>query len=234
MAKKKEPMETVEELVETEACACPECAEIDLSQMASMASSSSFTYGLEDTLLMEDMEERKLFIRDTITSNVYDYIAYHIMRYNAMDMGLPVEERQPIRLYISTNGGFTFDGLGICEVIRNSITPIIGICTSYAFSMGFYIYISCDYRYATKNAMFLNHEGEDGALGHPSKIRDYMKFSDKLEKRLNKLVISRTKLTSRDLNETERIEDYYFGDEAKEFGIVDSIIGEDCTIEDIL
>lgn len=236
MAKAKETVEKVETVAipETTSNSECECVEMDTSQFVGSAVSSNFNYGLEETFLMEDMEDRKLFIRDTITSEVYDYISYNIMRYNAMDMGVPIEERQPIKLYIATGGGCTFDGLGICEILKASLTPVIGICTSYAFSMGFYIYISCDLRYATANAMFLNHEGEDGILGHPSKIKDYIRFADKLEDRLNKIIVKRTKLTMRDLNETERVEDYYFADEAKDIGVVDYIIGEDCTIDDIL
>ena len=47
-------------------------------------------------------------------------------------------------------------------------------------------------------------------------------------------VVSRTKLSIKDLKKTERIENYYFADEAKTLGIVDSIIGKDCDIDEVV
>ena len=80
----------------------------------------------------------------------------------------------------------------------------------------------------------LNHEGLDGDYGHPSKIKDYINFSDRLNERLNKIIIHNSNLTARDLKDTERIENYIFADEAKDMGIVDFIIGRDCTLDEIL
>ena len=100
--------------------------------------------------------------------------------------------------------------------------------------MGFYIYISCHKRYASENAFFLNHEGRDGDYGSPSKVDDYWRFGQKYKERLMQLVVSRTKFSMKDLKKTERIENYYFADEAKALGIVDSIIGKDCDIDEVV
>ena len=199
-----------------------------------ISSSSNFNYGFEESLIMDDISERNLYIQGEITAEVFHHIYYFVTKFNAEDAGVEIEERKPIKLHISTMGGSAWDGLGICELLRNSITPVIGICTSYALSMGFYIFISCDVRYATENAFLLNHEGLDGDYGHPSKIKDYINFSDRLNERLNKIIIHNSNLTARDLKDTERIENYIFADEAKDMGIVDFIIGRDCTLDEIL
>ena len=199
-----------------------------------VATSSNFNYDFEESLVMEDIGNRNLYINGEITSATFQHIYYFVTRYNEEDIGIEVEKRQPIRLHISTVGGSVWDGLGICNILQNSTTPVIGICTSYAASMGFLIYISCHLRYATENAFFLNHEGYDGDYGHPSKIRDYLTFSDKLKDRVNKLISRNTKLTARDLKDDERIENYFFADEAKDMGVVDYIIGQDCTLDEIL
>ena len=232
MAKKKSnPLEETTETVainetsqETTSCECEPL----------IATSSNFTYGFEESLVMDDVSERNLYINGEITADVFHHIYYFVTKFNAEDAGVEIEERKPIKLHISTMGGNAWDGLGICELLRNSITPVIGICTSYALSMGFYIFISCDVRYATENAFLLNHEGLDGDYGHPSKIKDYINFSDRLNERLNKIIIHNSNLTARDLKDTERIENYIFADEAKDMGIVDFIIGRDCTLDEIL
>ena len=232
MAKKKSnPLEETTETVainetsqETTSCECEPL----------IATSSNFTYGFEESLVMDDVSERNLYINGEITAEVFHHIYYFVTKFNAEDAGVEIEERKPIKLHISTMGGSAWDGLGICELLRNSITPVIGICTSYALSMGFYIFISCDVRYATENAFLLNHEGLDGDYGHPSKIKDYINFSDRLNERLNKIIIHNSNLTARDLKDTERIENYMFADEAKDMGMVDFIIGRDCTLDEIL
>ena len=213
----------------------PETEEQNFCELAgTVATSSNFTYGLEESIVMEDIENRNLYINGEVTPELYQHISYFIMKYNSADIGVPIEKRTPIKLFISTGGGSVWDGLGICEVIKNSLTPVLGICTSYALSMGFYIYISCDERYATSNAFLLNHEGYDGDYGHPSKIKDYLKFSDKLQERLNEIVVKRTHITKKDLEQTVRDEKYIFADEAKDLGVVDFIIGKDCSFDDIL
>ena len=232
MAKKKSnPLEETTETVainetsqETTSCECEPL----------IATSSNFTYGFEESLVMDDVSERNLYINGEITADVFHHIYYFITKFNAEDIGIEIDKRRPIKLHISTQGGNVWDGLGICELLRNSITPVIGICTSYALSMGFYIFISCDVRYATENAFLLNHEGLDGDYGHPSKIKDYINFSDRLNERLNKIIIHNSNLTARDLKDTERIENYMFADEAKDMGMVDFIIGRDCTLDEIL
>ena len=232
MAKKKtNPVEETTDVVETnetpqETTPC-ECEPL-------IATSSNFTYGFEESLIMDDVSERNLYINGEITADVFRHIYYFITKFNAEDIGVEIDKRLPIKLHISTQGGNVWDGLGICEIISNSTTPVIGICTSYALSMGFYIFISCDVRYATENTFLLNHEGFDGDYGHPSKIKDYINFSDRLNERLNKIIIHNSNLTARDLKDTERIENYMFADEAKDMGIVDFIIGRDCTLDEIL
>ena len=224
--RKNKPIEKNEETIEKETNTC------DCETM--IATSSNFTYGFEESLAMEDVANRNLYINGEIKSDTFQHIYYLITRYNAEDAGIPIEERLPIKLHICTGGGSVWDGLGICEIIQNSTTPVIGICTSYAASMGFFIFISCNLRYATENAFFLNHEGYESDYGHPSKIRDYITFSDKLKDRFNKLITRNTKLTARDLKDDERIENYFFADEAKDMGVVDYIIGQDCTLDEIL
>ena len=206
----------------------------ECSEILECGPSNNFNYGLEEMFAMSDIEDRKLFIDGEITADIRANITYHIMRYNALDANIPTEERTPILLYISSVGGSTWDGMGICDCIKNSKTPVIGVCISYALSMGFYIYISCHKRYASGNAFFLNHEGKDGDYGSPSKINDYWKFEQKYKERMMQLVVSKTKLSMKDLKKTERIENYYLAGEAKTLGIVDMIIGEDCDIDEVV
>lgn len=218
---------STEKIVDTSECKCDEQAQY-------ISTSSNFTYGFDESLVMEDIGSRNLYINDEIDADTFRHIYYFITRFNAEDAGIEIDERVPIKLHISTQGGSVWDGMGIVSIIQNSVTPVIGICSSYALSMGFYIFLSCDERYATENAFLLRHEGLDGDYGHPSKIKEYLAFSNKLQERLDKIVIRNSNLTARDLQDTERMENYIFADEAKDLGIVDYIIGQDCSLDEIL
>ena len=240
MAKRKTtPIAEVEEqdINKSENCTCAEkceCDECNDEQTQYIATSSNFTYGFEESLAMEDVGSRNLYINGEIDSDTFRHIYYFITRFNAEDAEVDIDKRVPIKLHISTVGGSVWDGLGIVSIIQNSDTPVIGICASYALSMGFYIFLSCDVRYATENAFLLRHEGIDGGYDASTKIKDYLAFSNKLQERLDKIVIRNSSLTARDLQDTERVENYIFADEAKDLGMIDYIIGQDCSLEDIL
>ena len=60
-----------------------------------------------------------------------------------------------------------------------------------------------------------------------------MKFFDKIDERLDKMLASRSKLTYKQLQDDKRVEQYMFADEAKELGIIDYIIGEDIGFDGI-
>ena len=53
----------------------------------------SFSYTYEDTFMMEDLENRKLYINYQIDKNINELITYHILRYNAMDKDVKVKDR---------------------------------------------------------------------------------------------------------------------------------------------
>lgn len=194
---------------------------------------STFSYGLAESIFMEDLDNRTFYIDDVIDSNIFRELNMFIIKLNAIDKGLKTEERQPIKIVISSNGGSVFDGLGTINCIRNSTTPIIAICTSYACSMAFYIFISAHIRIAAPDAVFLNHDGETGVFNSSSKTEDTIKFYKRVDERLRKILVSRSKFTTKELEDTKRIENYYFGNEGKELGFVDALIGEDVNFDDI-
>lgn len=187
---------------------------------------AGLTYSYADTFIMEDTEYRKLYLLEDVDDTIFEKINYFILRYNEMDdeNKVPVKKRVPIKLYINSYGGNVYDGLGCIEIIRASKTPIYGVCFGYAMSMAFHIFANCHKRFATRSAILLNHEGVDGMYTHPSKLRDYMEFSNKMSSRLNQYLCERTNLSMEQLNESERVESYMFADEAKEKGLVDVII----------
>ena len=235
MAKNKKPNENVETMENNTVLEIAESIDADGSNLELVQSGTQamFSYGLGESLAMEDIEQRIFYIDGEINENIFREVNAFIMKFNAADAGIPSDERVPIKLIISSGGGQILDGLGTIECIRNSIVPVIAVCTSYACSMAFYIFASAHVRLATANAAFLNHDGEMYIGNSTSKTEDTVAFYKKITGRLNKMLASRSKFTIKELEDTKRIENWFFGDEARDLGIVDGIIGEDVAFEDI-
>jgi len=67
-----------------------------------------------------------------------------------------------------------------------------------------------------------------------AKLKDAMKFEEQREQKIKEYVLSRSKLTSEEYDKNYRVEMYLYSSEAKDKEFVDLIVGEDCTIDDII
>ena len=94
--------------------------------------------------------------------------------------------------------------------------------------------ISAHERIAWKNSIFLQHDGEVCVSNSRSKAKDTMKFFDSMEERTKQYVLERTKMTEEFYDKIYEQEYWMYADEAKDLGVVDKIIGQDCTFDDIL
>lgn len=63
-----------------------------------------FNYCYEDKYYIEEVAERRLFLNNEVEEYVVGDLVRHILRYNRLDKGIPVEERKPIIIYINTPG----------------------------------------------------------------------------------------------------------------------------------
>jgi ATP-dependent Clp protease protease subunit len=194
----------------------------------------NITYYISDKFQLEDIAQRKLYINGEIDETLHDDVVYFILKWNRDDKDIPVEQRQPILLYCSSVGGSVDDGFALIDVILTSKTPIYTVNLSYWYSMGFLIGLAGDKRYASKNAKFLMHDGQNMVWNSSSKVKDQIKFQELVEQRVKEYILSRSKLTSKEYDEKLRVEWYLFSDSAKEKGFCDFIIGEDCSIDDVV
>lgn len=191
--------------------------------------------GLVDELFyLKDLKQRKLFLNaDVDQFSVFD-IVKHIMQFNKEDKGVPVDNRKPILLYVTSNGGEVDAGFELIDVIQNSETPVYTINLGYQYSMGFLIGLAGHQRFAMPNAKFLMHDGSNFVYNSGAKAQDQMEFQRRIEERIKAYILSRSKITSEEYDSKLRVEWYLFADEAKEKGFVDTIIGLDCNINEIV
>jgi len=184
---------------------------------------------------VNDLEERRLFINCGIDETIIDSIVYHILRYNRLDKGLKPEERKPILLYINSPGGSVCDGYGLIDVIQSSITPVYTINQALCASMGFLIFLAGHKRFSMLRSEFLMHDGSTAGWDSTAKMKDRMDFeTNQLEQMTKQYIMSRTTIDNDLYDAKYRVEWYMLPKEAKEHGIVDCIIGVDCSIDEII
>ena len=191
-------------------------------------------WGVNEVFYLKNLKDRKLFLTCDIDECIIDDIVSHILQYNADDKGKPVEERKPILLYCSSNGGSVDPGVELIDVIRQSKTPVYTINLGYQYSMGFLIGLAGHKRYGSKTAKYLMHDGSNFIYNSGAKAQDQMEFNKRIEARVKEYVLDRTKITSEMYDAQMRKEWYMFSDEAKELGVTDYIIGEDCDLDEII
>ncbi len=189
---------------------------------------------IDEMFYLQDLKQRKLFLNSDIDQLTISDIAKHILQFNKEDAGLPTEDRQPILLYVVSNGGEVDSGFELIDIIQNSKTPVYTINLGYQYSMGFLIGLAGHKRFATRNAKYLMHDGSNFIYNSGAKAQDQMEFNRKVEERVKRYIMSRSNLTSEEYDSKLRVEWYLFAEEAKEKGFVDSIIGIDCDIDAVI
>lgn len=189
---------------------------------------------IDDIFYLQDLKQRKLFIDDDINCVTVIEPVKHIMQFNKEDKGIPVKERTPIILYLTSHGGDVEAGFELIDAIQNSKTPVYTVNLGFQYSMGFLIGLAGHKRFATPNATFLMHDGSNFIYNSGAKAQDQMEFQRRVEKKMKQYVLSKSKLSEQEYDSKFRVEWYLFADEAKEKGFVDYIIGKDCDIDEIV
>lgn len=189
--------------------------------------------GFADSIYNTFLEDRKIIINDVIDSNLIERVVLQILKFNAEDKGVPVEEREPITLLISSPGGEVISGLGVIDAIKNSKTPINAIVLTCAYSMAFLIFIACHKRYMMPSASLLLHDGSTAMTGSANKVKDLQQFYDKLDSKLKDVIIKNSKITAKEYERNKDRELYLFPEEAIKKGLCDGIIYKDIDIDDI-
>ena len=196
----------------------------------------TFTFSYADKFDIEDIEEnRHLYLNGKVDSDAIGQIVYHILRYNRIDKGIPVQDRKPIVLYINTPGGNVVDGYSIVDAILSSKTPVYTVNLGECSSMGSIIFIVGHKRFAMQHSEFLIHEGSVCCIDNTSKAKELIDFeAGDISDMTRELILSKTKISRWMYAKKYKTEWYFLPKEAKKLGVVDYIIGTDCDLEEII
>lgn len=179
---------------------------------------------MHDYQMWEAYKERKIIFNDDVDSNIINTIVHWIIKWNKEDEGIPAGEREIIKIYITSNGGDVISGLAAIDAVTTSVTPVHTIAVGCAASMGILLLMSGHVRSAYEHTVLLIHDGSLHVSGSSRKAKSTMGFYDKLDVRVKKYILDRTKISEEQYDEKADDEWFMFADEGLELGIIDEII----------
>ena len=187
---------------------------------------------LPDPTLLEyyrRLKKREVLWNDEIDDATID-IALYIKKWNEEDKGIDPKDRQPIKIFINSDGGSVDAVMHVIDMILLSKTPIITIGMGKVYSAGGLLLMAGHKRLIFTHTSCLIHDGSSGAIGSIGKLLDNLKFTEQLEERVKKYITSRTRITEAMYNENYRRDWFMFSDEMIRLGIADEIVTDIDTI----
>lgn len=141
-----------------------------------------------------------------------------------------------IHLYINSPGGSVTAGFAIYDTMQYIKCDVSTICIGLAASFGAFLLAggAPGKRFALPNSEIMIHQPAIGGNGVQGQATDIKIMSDnivKTKKRLNEILAKNTGRTIEEIyRDTER-DNFMSAEEAKEYGIIDSIISRSVSLE---
>lgn len=147
-----------------------------------------------------------------------------ILKCNKEDKGKPVEERQPIKVYISSPGGDVVTLWTLIQTIQHSKTPVWTINISYAYSAAAELLVAGNKRYSLPGTQTMFHRGSAFYGGEQSTVESQKKHFDKLEDKLRDFLLSHTSISPRIYKKNASSDIYYDENDCLSNGVIDEIL----------
>ena len=168
------------------------------------------------------LKERIVFLGTPIDDNVSSLIIAQLLFLEAES------SEKDIYLYINSPGGIITSGMGIYDTMSYIKPDVATICMGQAASMGAFLLSggAKGKRSALPNARIMIHQPLGGVEGQASDIKIQSDEIIRLRTNLNKILAKNTKQSLKKIEkDTDR--NFFMGaDEAKNYGIIDTILSE--------
>lgn len=176
----------------------------------------------------EDLENRTIWIQGEIDGALLD-LHSKIMKWNAEDKDVALENRIPIKLFIFSPGGDLAVTMNTVSMIRLSKTPVYTYNMGKCFSGAFVLLIAGHKRFALPYSRAMCHSGSGLVGGTYQQTDNAMKDYKAQVKVMKQFILERTTIPPKMLN-TKMGDDWYLSlDEQLANGVVDEVV-EDMSV----
>lgn len=167
-----------------------------------------------NTLILDDLNGklyRNIYLFTEINESTVQPLIQAIHDFNQDDKGLPVEDREPIHLYINSPGGCVLNALALVTAIETSDTPVYAYDYGNVASAATLIYSVCHIRYAYKHSEFMLHGVSTVHVGNIPDLEDQHILTVRAQKRVNEILKLYTDFKEEELEEFSKSrKDHWF------------------------
>ncbi len=168
------------------------------------------------------LKERIIILGSAIDDSIANVIVAQLLYLNSLD------PKAPINLYIQSPGGVVYAGLAIYDTMQMISAPVHTLCVGFSGSMGTALLCSGakGKRFALPHATIHMHPTGGGAKGYTEDVRIATREQERLQIQLFHLMGKHSGHGWQEI-ESHFIRDRYMtAVEAKEFGLIDGILGD--------
>jgi ATP-dependent Clp protease protease subunit len=166
------------------------------------------------------LKDRIIFLGEEVTDVSASVIVAQLLFLESEDPG------KDINIYINSPGGSVTAGMAIYDTMKYIKCDVSTICIGMAASMGAFLLAggTKGKRFALPNSEVMIHQPSGGAKGQATDIKIVAENILKTKQKLNEILAANTGKPL-DVIEIDTERDHYMSaEEAKEYGIIDSVI----------
>lgn len=196
---------------------------VTLGELLSAIQEDSIMSSLNGYAFFELAKHRKIFLEGEVDIDSL-LIVKMILKWNIEDIGKPIEERDPIWIYILNYGGEIYPMWSLIDAIMASDTPVYTVNLGITASAAANIFMAGTKRFMTRSSTLMIHEGAADMSGDAIKLRDFMEsYNDDLQK-MHNYILSRTEIPAKLLNKKRNNDWTLTADDCLKYHVVDTVI----------
>ena len=168
------------------------------------------------------LKERIVFLGEAINSVTANLVVAQLLYLNSID------SKRTINLYIQSPGGGVYAGLAIYDTIKMISAPVATYSVGFTGSMSTFL-LSCGekgQRFALSHSTIHMHPTGGGSQGYTEDVRIATREQERLQTQIFHIMGRQTGHDWQEIEEFFLRDKYLNAHEAKDFGIVDEIMGD--------
>src|SRR3954469_25159143 len=168
------------------------------------------------------LKERIVILGTSIDDTVANVIVAQLLYLNSLD------PKQPISMYIQSPGGVVYAGLAIYDTMQMISAPVHTVCVGFSGSMATALLTSGakGKRSALPHATIHMHPTGGGSKGYTEDVRIATREQERLQVQLFHLMGKHSGHSWKEIEDFFLRDRYLSAPEAKEFGLIDEILGD--------
>lgn len=166
------------------------------------------------------LKDRIIFLGEEVNDTTASLVVAQLLFLDAEDPD------KDINFYINSPGGSVSAGFAIYDTMQYVKADISTICIGMAASMGSFLLSggTKGKRFALPNSEIMIHQPLGGARGQATDIEIQARHILKIKEKLNKMLAENTGQPLEIINRDVERDFYMTADEAKDYGIIDTVI----------